>query len=1028
MSYIYRESRHQISLQSISNALFYLLINLNLVQAGFAQNVIDDLFYAQEFCGEPAVDPDIDAGVFIWQDCGSSISSQQEHWFIKLTAGGSSANQTYTGNIQSNFEFNHLQNQDFEATDFILLDNGLTPYLINFQTSVIDNDTDTFSFTIHKHSTLALVSVDDTDSLKVYAGQSKAQVLAPVNLKQPPVSALPALTVTDVIVNEEDQSAEFTVFLNHPPAPNKTVTLNVFTQDMTASSGSDYNAVNTNLTFNSDEVMKKVNIELIDDCQAEPAESFKLIFENIVGATINNTVLTASIVDTDSSYSNIELEEFGYISVAQFNVGQPNDQAAKPNDGIDDTQAIQAAIDKAITEGKNVYFPQGDWQVSDTLKGMMTVSEVAPGKWKQDNRQHPTSLIGSSCAGKRPKIVLKPTDSSFDNPATNFTRKPVVWLYSQKRDNGSNSFYETPTKGSIEPQHHQSSISFNQIIRGIDFDLSSANSSGAIAIRHPGSQGCSISDVSVDLGLDQNQAYSAFDNPPGQGGGLYNVKVTGGRYAVTTNSDVRYPVIVGAEFIDQSIAAIDLSAFSSLVMTGFHIKSRFFSNGILISNFCSGCGFANNLNLVDGLIDLGQGESIAIRNEGDKSIYLDNVYFRGTSTYKLFHGQNTPELWYDGETLHAKNYIYFGKNTARSDSGLLDLDAPGQQRGSIIAIDAAASVHKLISKHIWDDFFPTFEDDDVVNAESATDINGIQYTLGTADDTVALQNLINDHQKVFLPSGSYNVSNSLHLRKDSVLIGAEKHATKLRAVGNWPKGEPIIKLDPLLSAQEAKEATTVVSRLSLISSGGVQNAMRKNAFLHWTAGRNSMIRDISIGTETYQGTALSTQEISNTPAFHIYETGGGRWYGIFGEWTFLKFNSGAPGYRALKIENTKDYAQPLQIYGLNVERSRSNPQMEIDHAKNVSIYSLKTESNDGPKAEDKANDVLHINNSENINVIGLTGRAGPTYNIVKVTNSNNLKLINVSSVIPRSDYAAINTDYFESISGSKNAYLIDPVP
>lgn len=235
-------------------------------------------------------------------------------------------------------------------------------------------------------------------------------------------------------------------------------------------------------------------------------------------------------------------------------------------------------------------------------------------------------------------------------------------------------------------------------------------------------------------------------------------------------------------------------------------------------------------------------------------------------------------------------------------------------------------------------------------------------------------------------------------------------------------------LDPLLSVQQAKDATTLVSRLSLISSGGIYNPMRKNAFLHWTAGRNSIVRDISIGTEKYQGTPLSTEENSNTPAFHIYETGGGRWYGIFGEWTFLKFNSGAPGYRALKIENTKIHAQPLSIYGLNVERSRSNPQMEIDHAKNVTIYSFKTESNNGPKIDDKANDVLHINDSENINVIGLTGRAGPTHNIVNVTSSNNLKLINVSSVIPRSDYSAINTDYFDTISGSKNAYLIDPVP
>ena len=558
--------------------------------------------------------------------------------------------------------------------------------------------------------------------------------------------------------------------------------------------------------------------------------------------------------------------------------------------------------------------------------------------------------------------------------------------------------------------------------------MSSVNTSGAIAIRHPGSQGSSISDVSVNLGLGENQAYSAFDNPPGQGGGLYNVKVVGGQYAVTTNRDVRYPAIVGAEFTDQSIAAVQLSTFSSLVMTGFYISSNFTSYGILMSDFCSGCGFANNLNLVDGLFELNQSDSVAIKNEGDKSIYLDNVYFQGTTTYKLFEGQNTSLLWYEAQPLHAKDYIYYGKNSAVSDNGLLDPDAMGKHRGNIVTTTNVSTLQDLFSKHIWGNSFPSFEDEDMVNAKTATDINGIQYNLGTADDTVALQNLINDHQKIFLPAGTYSVSNSLHLKKDTVLIGAEKHTTRLKAVGNWPKGEPIIMLDPLLSVEDAKNATTIISRLSLISSGGIQNPMRKNAFLHWTAGRHSIVRDISIGTELYQGTALSTEDSSNTPAFHIYETGGGRWYGIFGEWTFLKFNSGAPGYRALKVENTKDYGEPLQIYGLSIERSRSNPQMEISYARNVSIYSFKVESNDGPKIEDKANDVLHINNAENINVIGLNGRASPADNIIKVTDSKTLKLINVSSVTPQSEYTAINTDFFESISGSKNAYLIDPAP
>ena len=658
----------------------------------------------------------------------------------------------------------------------------------------------------------------------------------------------------------------------------------------------------------------------------------------------------------------------------------------------------------------------------------MTVSEVAPGKWRQDNRLQATALIGSTCAGKRPRIVLRPVESSFDQPETNFTRKPVIWLFSQKRDNGANSFYATPIKGSVDPAHHQSSISFNQIIRGIDFDLSSANTNGAIAIRHPGSQGSSISDVTVDLGTGTNESYSAFDNPPGQGGGLYNVMVTGGKYAITTNRDVRYPVIVGAEFIDQSVAAVQLSAFSSLVMTGFHIKSRFASEGILMSAFCSNCSFANNINLIDGLIDLSDGQALAVNNEGDKSIFLQDVFFSGDAPYQLFTGPNTPDVWYSGQALHANDYLYFGKHSALSDNGVLNPDALGTHRGVLAATDQVPSTRELLAKHIWSEPFPSFEDDDVVNAKTATDSSGQLYSLGKADDTATLQNLINDHQKIFLPSGSYNVSQSLHLRKDTVLIGAEKHATKLLAAGNWPLGEPILKIDPNLSEQEARQATTTVARIMLSSSGGLQNAVRKNSFLHWTAGRHSTVRDIAIGTVNYHGTAASDELISNRPAFHIYDTGGGRWYSIFGEWTSLKFNTGAPGYRALKIENTATHGEPLQIYGLNIERTRSDPQMEINNASDVSIYSFKAESHEGPLPEDKANDILHINNADNISVIGLTGRATPDNNVIKVDNSQDIKLINVSSIVPQINYSAINTGFSDSITGDKNAYLINTTP
>ena len=61
-------------------------------------------------------------------------------------------------------------------------------------------------------------------------------------------------------------------------------------------------------------------------------------------------------------------------------------------------------------------------------------------------------------------------------------------------------------------------------------------------------------------------------------------------------------------------------------------------------------------------------------------------------------------------------------------------------------------------------------------------------------------------------------------------------------------------------------------------------------------------------------------------------------------------------------------------------------------------------------------------------LIGLTGGAVPNDNVIKVDNSTDIKLINISSVLPGSDYMAINTGSSDSMSGSKNAYLMGSVP
>ena len=57
---------------------------------------------------------------------------------------------------------------------------------------------------------------------------------------------------------------------------------------------------------------------------------------------------------------------------------------------------------------------------------------------------------------------------------------------------------------------------------------------------------------------------------------------------------------------------------------------------------------------------------------------------------------------------------------------------------------------------------------------------------GTTDDTAALQAAIDSHRTLYLPTGSYRIKATLHLRSDSVLIGFNPSTTVITPPENDP--------------------------------------------------------------------------------------------------------------------------------------------------------------------------------------------------------------------------------------------------
>jgi hypothetical protein len=84
---------------------------------------------------------------------------------------------------------------------------------------------------------------------------------------------VPSLSIDDVVVDEADGTAGFTVTLT--PASSQTVTVNYATADVTATAGSDYTAVaSTLLTFAPGVTTQPVSVTVLEDLLDEDDETF----------------------------------------------------------------------------------------------------------------------------------------------------------------------------------------------------------------------------------------------------------------------------------------------------------------------------------------------------------------------------------------------------------------------------------------------------------------------------------------------------------------------------------------------------------------------------------------------------------------------------------------------------------------------------------------------------------------------------------------------------------------------------------
>jgi len=108
----------------------------------------------------------------------------------------------------------------------------------------------------------------------------------------------PAISVSDPVVDEGGPFATFMVALDRPSAG--AVAVAYATADDTALAGQDYRAASGVLNFAPGEMVKTVDVEIVDDGLAESGEFFRLVLGDAVQATLAEPYGVAEIARNDA--------------------------------------------------------------------------------------------------------------------------------------------------------------------------------------------------------------------------------------------------------------------------------------------------------------------------------------------------------------------------------------------------------------------------------------------------------------------------------------------------------------------------------------------------------------------------------------------------------------------------------------------------------------------------------------------------------------------------------------------------------
>ncbi len=581
---------------------------------------------------------------------------------------------------------------------------------------------------------------------------------------------------------------------------------------------------------------------------------------------------------------------------------------ADPTGKQDSTDAIQRAVSDARDAQLVTYLPAGRYLVSDTIEGVM--GTVKWDHWPYAGQSdpwvafasfnYPCVIVGPS-EGARATIVLADHAAGFHDPKK---PKPVIHFWARRE-----------TGPAPVPNESQPSINFNQKVLSVDFDLGRGNP-GAAAIDHRGAEGSTIEDVSVQA----TGAFAGILSIPGSGGASHAIRVTGGRFGLYLTGTQPSPLVSDVVLREQTEASVYYGGRGSLTLVGVDIQGAPIRGILGVSRWDGG------INIIDCIVRV-SGREPAISTP--RSVVLDNVWFENVDTLVRIADQpalaGNPTGW-----THVLRAAWSGTvKTPGYLGGDLRQDPiwiNGKRRESplVKSQDSGPPSDQLLIRHRFPRP-PNWFSPKAANVRSepwhaAGD--------GTKDDTAALQRAIDANDLVFLPKGSYRISEPLRLREKTRLFGVTNLISVITPMPGSSAFSDVGHPLPLIETVNSATAQTMLAMVKLelpVTNPAVFG-------LHWQAGRDSVVRNIYPIRTVWHPDAPAIGQ----PMVVIDHNGGGRWYSQ----TLLGWWAQGPDYRHLLVQGTRE---PLRFYHIDPLHARSEAIVELKDAHNIDIYSMKGE-------------------------------------------------------------------------------------